>query len=1407
MIPGDSTLDDSIRLSVFSLSLNPDYRINVEDVESDENDIWDVPIIKSISELGIELNSDYTFFQITPYTQTRIENIKKMSELSSDIPVQFDKAMHDYESCLEMFKTERDYLKLLTLPKSKVFSNDNIVKAWITDKRGNLVTVDIERSVEVERKVSYSSSVITYKDKVTEIEQKTMVKGLCFPTMQDFEYLFNQIEFERFNEATAEQQEFREMKNIVRQKQEIAQRILGADMMNDRMAREEKDEEIRIERVRNDVIAQDVLFEEWSTELLTSSNPGQYIKNKIKYCENTPHEALMFVGARSRWVERIQKLYTRVSLRPDDVQRKFNRTNLLQRKIKSNSRIKKSNDETVFYKKLMIFTKDEDIKDYLYVRVNNKVSLIDKQAELSRLKEDFENAMKRYDEKLQRRGRTLMQKPLDKRKRILSEFEKIGKELRYEFTDRLLMGASEQVIKYHRTAMPKEVDFIMYTPREMYSEIEWINDVERSYAPLDAIKWGLLENHVKICERKVPYGVRTRKVYESDFQRLFLVEKNRKRIVPKPGVDLMYEVEKITPPTIEMASFETPVRLAWGPGSWFDIDLSCDLMRHTGLSLSIRKQIEQRIDEQYEIEKNAYVSSMEKGDFKVDLNYISDTIYKNALYNVVRQLTREQAGKEICDAFDTFNDTGTTLDTFNDTGTTLMAPEDWKTDEEKYKVRVYEWIQNQWSKKINNWKDDGKNIRLPDDIIGSFTVDRISGLSVHTKFDSTPTHMRLHRFYLEGVEYRGEITLVPFFIVSLYERRKNMFYRLNIRNRAHKTFLITEQDKYASLGLNATKKFSEEDYKGYKHSLCLNLEEFTQLILKPSNSVKRRITREVPFPLLNKYHSILQDMKKDAVERTLVENKKASIETPFSEPVVKDTYADDPKRPFKGIIRSGSSVSDIYVTYISDEPHVVVVAGKNYIINSDGVLIATIDAANIPLKHVCGYQLVTYRNDAGVFKLYKWTLNSETQVLEPTPFISTPYKKNLDFFGSVGDTLDKFVSFGDGSMHVWEHSTTTGRIEFNHIDDNIIVSPIDRHMSNLYKIFTRMPLMSWKYDKLVYATRENIKVMDKTFSLSMQLRGHEKKVTCLDEGKGSNGKGIIVSGSDDKDLIIWSSEAHNGLVKQTKIYYEEMYSVINDESDSGNEERKKRFLKFKSFGIIKKMNKTECTVVLSRAYRKSTTRKLKIVRRENNYFVCSYKRKNRVVNVRISVSAYRQVLSGHTASVTNVICKDMIYSTSKDKTVRVWNLNGAAYRVLTLQTLELNPLVSNASDINIAIENKRLFYAFGPHVGAYDVQSGKRLFFSNKVVRLDYDSIESGWSSDDESGEEIKYKTDSSDEDLSPDGDPVEEKKKEEVRRKRKEKFRYLKEALDYVNTTVLQNPESLVYESDFDTDYDSSDE
>ena len=560
---------------------------------------------------------------------------------------------------------------------------------------------------------------------------------------------------------------------------------------------------------------------------------------------------------------------------------------------------------------------------------NNKL------AELSRFKDQFDSAMKRYDEKLKKKNLVLRQKPFEKRKRILLAFDNIDKQLRNEFTNGLLNDVSEDVKNYYRHAMPKEVDFIMYTPPDVYSETEWDMDVERSYAPLDAFTWETLQKHVKIRSRTVPYG-RSRTVEESDFQRLFLVEKNKKRFVPEPDVDLMYEVEKITPPTQEMSSFKNPVRIAWGPGSWFDIDPSCDLMRHTGLTLSTRKQIEQRIDEQYEIEKAAYIASREKDGLKVELNKVSDTLTKYALGSVIRQLTREQAGKDICDAFDAYQVNGANLEDLP------SAEYDDLMDfpgTQQYKIGVYESIEESWTNKIKNWKDDGKNIRLPDDIIGSFTIDRTTVTEVRTSgeyYDGvSPTHMRLHHFYLEGVEYRGKITLVPFFVVSLYKKRDNNFYRLDIRNRVHRTFIINEQDKYASLDLKVTKKFSKEDYKGYKHSLCLNLEEFSQLILKPSSSGKRRITRKVPFPLLHKYHMILHGIKKDTVERTLIENKKASVKTRFSEPVIAGTPSDDPNKPFKGIIRSGHPVSDVCELDINGEPHIIVVAEKKYIINQN----------------------------------------------------------------------------------------------------------------------------------------------------------------------------------------------------------------------------------------------------------------------------------------------------------------------------------------------------------------------------------------------------------------------------------------------------------------------------------------
>jgi len=1320
-VPGDVERMNSIAVSDFALEINPDYRINVEEkYDNDENDMGSN--IKSMSKLGVEFDTDYTFFQITPEVKNRMNSIRILidnSTFDSEINILFEETKNKYETCLSMFHHERDYLKLMTLPKVKVFDENNLAKAWVVSKRGNLVTIDIEKTVKVEEEITQGPTSFKITKDVTTMERRILHMDLCFPIMQDFEWLRLQIDLEKYNEATDESQEIREMERIEQQKQEIARSIEFMDSFDEIQEREDAAEVERIERVRNDTVAQDLLFEEWAMELGSAANSGQYITNKKRHCENNPHEAEMFIDARIRWVSRINRRYTRTSDRPSNVQEKFRKTGALLNNLRSYDAIMKSNLETAFYRRLMFFLDDDGITEYLYAFVNAKIELNEKLEELDRMKRDFDNAIIRYGEVLRRKGRNIRQKQIDKRTRIRLEFEKIEKQLRDEnYED--LEAESPELLSYYRFTMPNEMETILYTPQGAYSETEWDMDVERSYQPLDSYIWGQLKDHVTDKERVVPNGRRTQTVTESDFDQLFVVVKKKTRHLPTVKEVLLFEVDKIKPPIKDLSTLVNPIRLAWGPGSWFDIDLSCDLMRHTGLSLSTRRRIQEQLEEQIKIEKAAYKTAFPKNISNKEWN---KTVTKYALDSVTRQLTREQAGKEICDAFDTFKESRANL----------VTPDDWKSDEEKYKIRTYEWIEDKWSKKIKNWKDDGKNIRLLDDII-----DRTTGIDV------TPTHMRLHHFYLEGLEKRGKITLVPFFIVSLYAKRDGKIVRLNVRNRAHKKFQPT-LDKYANLKKHK-KYYSDEDYKGYKHSLCLNLDEFTQLILKPSLAKKVRLTRKVPFPILNKYHRLLHDIKKNTVKRLLIANKRllianknAPVETKFSMPAIVDTISDDPKNPFNGIIKTRDNVTDIYTTNLDpgqgDIQHIVVVVGrKKYILNKDGALIATVDTEDKHLKHVLGHQLVTYnKNESKTFTVNKWTLEHITKasgveclVPEETELVVTPYKRSLDYFGSIRGAHHNFVSFGDSTMHVWRYNDT-GILKFYEAPMKNAISNVERYVAGLYNVDVRLNLISWKHNKLIYVDGEDISVQGATSSF--KLRGHEKKVTCLDEEPG-----IIVSGSEDKNLIIWTSNEPQTISKGTKIYYEKLYSYARDDSDSDEDIEKKQVLKESGFGYVKRISQDVCTIQINKRNGRNQTKTLTIDAESTagaKQMECTYKQNSRVVKIRLTASPHQHVLSGHTARVTNVICKTSVYSTSEDNTIRIWQRDGRALRVLTMGTLDLNAIISKDQlNLKIAVTKSNIFYAYGPFIGAYDTQTNKRKVFGKDNVRLDY--IE-GFSSDEES--------------------------------------------------------------------------
>tara|TARA_B110000858_G_scaffold194345_1_gene248585 strand:+ start:7403 stop:14632 length:7230 start_codon:yes stop_codon:yes gene_type:complete len=898
--------------------------------------------------------------------------------------------------------------------------------------------------------------------------------------------------------------------------------------------------------------------------------------------------------------------------------------------------------------------------------------------------------------------------------------------------DDRIIGKTPEVIKYIQTELGAQVERILKTPLQKYTLAMWKNEVERSVARLPRPVFEELTKFVTVIKlykypgktKMIPYSPKI-----TEYQITFLSQQNGKPpVLPYPlNTDLLEKLGSVSP----------DARIAFGPGSWYKIDETSDMMRVTGLTMEERLLFGEEINEErlaYQSKKRANVNEIdeelkrikiqektvserkrtlmheieaigkeltrmqEKAAIRKDLKIPHSLIEQRVdLITKLRSLTSELAtvydftpyktdSERITDIHNTdldlfvrknliemninshsnrkaILDARRDINLFKqslgimDISTILKAKYDMdeiKRSELAEERSIIEglatklgMLQNRLSTLSSGlggdkkWKESDGNglLHIIDDCVGEFEYVDEKLIRNGTDF---PTHLRLNRVYYDtkagrvnGKGGKGVRKLVPFYIVSLYMKTEEGYERLQVRNRADRTFL-PRHDKFSDvktqmnnrLELRKNRKRLKElkakdfnnlqgnqkaaakrqipelktkieklaeriarpietsDYKGYAYSLCLSEEEFKNLTKgKQMDAGSSRMLTTLPGPFLHKYHTYLYKDKTRDMGDVLIQRKIEEItsELSFEESEMKIEGDDDPSLPTVGglIHLKNNSPVDVFDNGFS--------IGSNCF---------DIKGHLIPCQTKSGL----YYEDGSMFYAVKDNIKKFKKYINITSVAIRSHTEFACIIKTQGGLQLWQCEFVDGKfVDRYIGKVPTGTMLYKKWVDNMILACVNNEV--------------WGFNK------------EKQYARMLVLKGHTKRITsiaiCEDK---------IATASEDKTIILWNKTMPE-LTKNTRV----LVKVRNTYR----------------FGTSTK--KTHDSY------------KVKFIKdgEEDTYKILGFDpMKNGNYN---TVSAHVKTLTGHKDQVRRVVWSKHLISSSFDNTVRIWKTSGKSIGELLFQ--------------------------------------------------------------------------------------------------------------------------------------------
>jgi len=1108
------------------------------------------------------------------------------------------------------------------------------------------------------------------------------------------------------------------------------------------------------------------LFITWTDRVIKATNTTRDtvrlglldVKTDIENeCKDYPYKRLMFEFARKQWKEdndidektvhplrepAFERDTSTTSLRTENEQRRLNAAVKITDWIEINEERKKSNEFTFlwirfikYYGRNSLITQPGGWVDGLgdmetLVRMDLQKRIKDSEKPrkefLVYFKVNWDAATKRAIKRRKKEYNTLLERELRTisplRDRLTSRESKLVEvvlKIIQEFIDNppeqddRIFDKSPAVVKYIQTELGAQVERILKTPLQKYTLAMWKNEVERSVARLPRPVFEELTKFVTVTKlykypgktKMIPYSPNI-----TEYQITFLSQQNYKPpVLPYPlNTDLLEKLGSVSP----------DARIAFGPGSWYKIDETSDMMRVTGLTMEERLLFGEEINEErlaYQSKKRANVNEIDEElkrikiqektvlERKRTLMHEIEAIRKGlknpnslilaqrvVLITKLRSLTSELASVYDFTPYKTDSERitdihNTDLDLFvrknliemninshsnrkaildarrdinlfkqslgiMDISTILKAKYDMdeikrsELAEERSIIEVLATKLGMLQKRLSTlssglggdkkWKESDGNglLHIIDDCVGEFEYVDEKLIRNGTDF---PTHLRLNRVYYDTKAGRfndkGVRKLVPFYIVSLYMKTEEGYERLQVRNRADRTFL-PRHDKFSDVktqmnnrlelrknrkrlkelqGKDFTKlqgnqkdaaerqipelekkikKLAERiarpietsDYKGYAYSLCLSEEEFKNLTKgKQMDAGSSRMLTTLPGPFLHKYHTYLYKDKTRDMGDVLIQRKIEEItsELSFEESEMKIEGDDDPSLPTVGglIHLKNNSPVDFFDNGFSIGSNCFDI--KGHLMTKSGL----------------------YYEDGSMF----YAVKDNIKKLKYINITSVAIRSHTEFACIIKT---------QGGLQLWQ-------CEF------VDVQFVDRYIGKvptgtmLYKKWVGDMLLAYVNNEVWGFNKEN------QYARMLVLKGHTKRITsiaiCEDK---------IATASEDKTIILW-----NKTMPELTINTRVLVKVRNTYR----------------FGTATK--KTHDSY------------KVKFLKdgEEDTYKILGFDpMKNGNYN---TVSAHVKTLTGHKDQVRRVVWSKHLISSSFDNTVRIWRTSGKPIGELLFQ--------------------------------------------------------------------------------------------------------------------------------------------
>ena len=401
-------------------------------------------------------------------------------------------------------------------------------------------------------------------------------------------------------EEMENEQELERMEQLKRERRQLLRLIAVAET-----SEEQREMEHRRREEQNALLMFDDskaeerrrLFNEWLAPITdgfeTPQAKMQYTASRQAECraEDGDVKLQMFKDGRRQWltetgIDRKRPYKERspsMNMRTETEQRQFFQTLLIE-ETRTNARRATSNRFTNEYMKFAyVYPRngitDADIKMRIMEKIEDK-ERSEKIDFMTDYKTEMSEAMQREDLRFHR-IQTRASSALRRRRVQINDIidDVISDITRVDMDPRLKDEMNVDVKNYIMSgSLNRDSDIRLKTPKLKYTAQMWESEVELSLQPLDRTAFTMLVDYVG----KKHSGKLTE--YQQDYK-----TKNTKGglVYPTPDSRSLVKVLQLFKPS-RRGKFTTNVRVAMGPGSWFQIDQLSDLMRRTNMSMEDR---------------------------------------------------------------------------------------------------------------------------------------------------------------------------------------------------------------------------------------------------------------------------------------------------------------------------------------------------------------------------------------------------------------------------------------------------------------------------------------------------------------------------------------------------------------------------------------------------------------------------------------------------------------------------------------------------------------------------------------------------------------------------------------------------------------------------------------------------